>query len=101
MSESEESFSSRKKHIESSFIIYNGYSITSNTSSLQRIYKEAVKFNESFLMPPPILSSMIKDATLIASNSLPQLRFKITKGFRERGFRVDGLIKCLRKENIT
>lgn len=40
-------------------------------------------------------------ATFIATNCGPQLRLEITKGLRARGFRVDGLSKCLRTENIT
>jgi hypothetical protein len=60
MGESEESYSNRPKNVESTFVNYDGYSTTSNSSSLQRSYKEAVRFNESSLMPSPIFSGMIK-----------------------------------------
>jgi hypothetical protein len=42
---------------------------------------------------------MIKGATLIASNCLPQLRLKIAKGLQGRGFLVDGKMFKNRKYN--
>lgn len=67
MGESEESLSNRPRDVESSFLNFDGFSTTANTSSLQRIYKEAVRFNESFLMPSPIYSGMIKGGSFVLS----------------------------------
>jgi hypothetical protein len=97
MATTEES-NARFKHLFSAFGHFDGTAITSPSASVQRIYAEAY-LNESTLLPiTQNVSSLVKGASFVAHNCHSS-RNGVVDELRKKGFRVDGLGRCMRNGN--
>ena len=100
MVESEESKIRYGHLFNPSFKNFDGFSTTSPTSHLQRVYSE-VFLNESEFIENKPFDKMVKGASYVASDchkrdSANANRDNVVLSIRDQGFRIDGLGRCLR-----
>lgn len=100
MVESEESKVRYGHLFNPSFKNFDGYSTTSPTSHLQRVYSE-VFLNETEFIENKPFAKMVKGATYVASDchkrdAANANRDSVVLNIRDQGIRIDGLGRCLR-----
>jgi hypothetical protein len=99
MAESEETKVRYAQLFDASFKNFDGFSTTHTSSSVPRVYIEAV-LNDSHFLPINNFSSLVKAASYVASDchrrdTANANRDSVVHQIRMNGFRVDGLGRCM------
>lgn len=106
LAESEESRVRFHGLFDPTFHLYDGYSTTHPSSSIQRVYESAFLNNSQFINEGKVhnFSSLIKAASYVAGDchkrdSANSHRDHVITHIRNAGFRVDGLGRCMHSIN--